>query len=68
MLKNFLCLVWFVPISGFICAACQTFVVNEGQFENHANEKSHKDNVDKFKRILVSLIAQQVSCNPFVSG
>ena len=46
-------LVWFIPIQGFICAACQTFVANEGKFESHTNEKSHKDNVDKFKRILV---------------
>jgi len=45
----FLISVWFIPVTGFMCAACHVFVEEKNQ-KTHCKEITHSTNVIKFKR------------------
>ncbi|XP_065655895.1 uncharacterized protein LOC100201447 isoform X2 [Hydra vulgaris] len=45
---------WFVPLTGFVCTACQTFLPDSTDKEFHSKQTAHISNVNKMKKLLLS--------------
>lgn len=47
--------VWFIPVTGYMCAACQVFVEEKNQ-KVHAREISHTTSVIRFRRQVCAMM------------